>query len=131
MIDNIELAQLDGNRLEIHYWLIDGSHLMDANVENKCNYEILGIIKEVAKSFSVDITIETEPLGEGGLRKWLRISRKEEDKKGTITTTIIVAIITALLVSPISFAPESHSVAFVQSGLGKIKKCAIPYSNYV
>ncbi|HUC81211.1 MAG TPA: hypothetical protein VMR70_09860 [Flavisolibacter sp.] len=107
MIDNIELAQISSNKLEIHYWLADNSHLMDANVENKCNYEVLGIIKEVAKNLSIEVIIETEPLGEGGLRKWLRITAKEEDKKGTITSAIIIAIVTTLLVSPIGKFSET------------------------
>lgn len=101
MINDFEIAQVDLNTIEIHYLLSDDSHLMDANVENKCNYEILGLIKEVAATFSVDIITETEPIGEGGLRRWLRITSKEENKKGTITTAIITALITALLISPI------------------------------
>ena len=123
MIDNIELAQIIGNRLEIHYWLVDNSHLMDANVENKCNYEVLGIIKEVAKSLSIEVVIETESLGEGGLRKWLRITAKEENKNGTITSAIIIAIITTLLVSPIGrFSEKIIEKMFEDTELQDLQK---------
>lgn len=40
------ISILDANTIEIHYWLNDGSHTMDAYVFNKCEYELLGIIKE-------------------------------------------------------------------------------------
>lgn len=90
------------NTLEIHYYFGDKSHSMDAIVQNKCEYEILGIIKEVSRVFSVDITIETEPLADGGLKRWLKIVSKEENKKATITTAIIVALVTLLLTTPLT-----------------------------
>jgi hypothetical protein len=68
-MDNVEVVLVNNNILEIHYWLEENSHLMDASVENKCNYEVLGIINEIAKLVSINVIIETEPLGEGGLRK--------------------------------------------------------------
>ena len=79
---------------------------MDANIQNKCEYEVLAIIKEVANLLSVDINIETEAFGEGGLRKWLKIVSKQENIKGTITTSIIAALITVLLVTPLSKITE-------------------------
>lgn len=90
------------NTLEIHYFFRDESHSMDAVVQNKCEYEILGIIKEVSRVFSVDISIETEPLADGGLRRWLKVVSKEENKKGTITTAVIVALVTLLLTTPLT-----------------------------
>lgn len=95
-----------GNTIEIHYYFGDDSHTMDAMVQNKCEYEILGVIKEVSKIFELDITIETEPLADGGLRKWLKIVSKEENKKGIITTAIIVAITTTLLTTPLTQVSE-------------------------
>lgn len=94
------------NVLEIHYWLQDDSHTMDAIIENKCEYEILGIIKEIANIYSLEIKIETEPTAEGGLRKWLTLVSKEENKKGTITTALLVAILTVLLTTPIAKVSE-------------------------
>ena len=98
--------QIDIDMLEIHYWFIDDSHSMDAVVQNKCEYELLAIIKEVSKQLSIDIAIETEPDGEGGFRKWLKLVSKEENKKGTITTSIIVALISLILITPLSKITE-------------------------
>lgn len=79
---------------------------MDALIENRCEHEVLYLIKEIAKTYSLSILIETEPTAEGGLRKWFTIVSKDENKKGTITTAIIVALITVLLTTPIAKVTE-------------------------
>lgn len=96
-----------GNTLEIHYWFGDNSHSMDASVANRCDYEILGIIKEISSLLSVNIEIETEPLGEGGLRKWLKVITKGENKNATITTAVVVALVTTLLTTPLAKISEN------------------------
>ena len=63
---------LNWNTIELHYWFNDESHTMNAIVLNKCEYEFLGIAKEIAQTLKVDLEIETEPLGEGGLRSWFK-----------------------------------------------------------
>lgn len=39
---NNTISLLDVNTIELHYWLNDDSHLMDAHVFNKCEYEFFG-----------------------------------------------------------------------------------------
>lgn len=95
-----------GNTIEIHYWLNDKSHLMKASVLNRCEYELLGIIKEVSKILAIDIEIETEAIAEGGLRKWLKVIAKDENKNAHITTAVIVALVTSLLITPLGKLSE-------------------------
>jgi len=80
---NIEnsISRLQGNTLELHYWFDDKSHTMDANVQNKCEYDFLGVIKEIASTLNLEILIETEPLADGGIKRWFKIISKEESKK--------------------------------------------------
>jgi hypothetical protein len=75
---------------------------MDAFVQNKCENEFLGILRELALKFNSEVIVETEPIGEGGLRRWFKVISKEENKKGTITTAVIVALITVILTTPLS-----------------------------
>lgn len=70
---------LNWNTIELHYWFNDESHTMNAIVLNKCEYEFLGIAKEIAQTLKVDLEIETEPLGEGGLRSWFKFKAKNKD----------------------------------------------------
>ncbi|WP_216688438.1 hypothetical protein [Hymenobacter siberiensis] len=96
----------DASTLQVHYFFDDDSHSMDANVLNKCDYEVLSIIKELANVFSIDIIVETEPIGEGGIKKWLKIISKEGDAKAPIITPVIVAILISILSNPIGKVGE-------------------------
>jgi hypothetical protein len=75
---------------------------MDAFVQNKCEYEFLSLIKEIAATFNTEILVETEPLAEGGLKRIYKVISKAEGKKGIITTAVITALATAIIVTPIT-----------------------------
>lgn len=94
------------NTLEIHYELDDNSHSIDAVLQNKCEYEILALIKEVALRLDIEINLEVEPYGEGGFRNWLKVLKKDENKKATVTTAVLISILTVLLTTPIAKVSE-------------------------
>lgn len=102
MINDQKISLLNGNTIELHYWWEDKSHSMDAFVQNKCEYDFLGVLKEIAATFNVEIVIETEPLADGGLRRWFKLISKEENKKATITIALIVALATGVFITPIT-----------------------------
>jgi hypothetical protein len=54
--------------LEIHYCFNDDSHSMDAELHNKCSAEVIFILKEISKILEVNISVDVEPIREGGLR---------------------------------------------------------------
>ncbi|RDC65648.1 hypothetical protein [Adhaeribacter pallidiroseus] len=97
-----EISIIDRRTIELHNWFTDNTHLMDAVVQNKCEYEFLGIIREIASVFKIVIIIETEPLADGGLRRWFKVAAKDENKKATITVALIVAFLTSIIVTPIT-----------------------------
>lgn len=88
--------------IELHYWLPDRLHTMDAFVQNQCEYEFLNLIKEIARTLGTEISIKTEPLAEGGLRRIYKVISRAEGKKALITTAVITAVATAVIVNPIS-----------------------------
>lgn len=102
MINDQKISLLNGNTIELHYWWGDESHSMDAFVQNKCEYDFLGVLKEIAATFNVEIVIETEPLADGGLRRWFKLISKEENKKATIKIALIVALATGIFITPIT-----------------------------
>lgn len=97
-----ELSLLNANTLELHYWFKDNSHLMDAFVQNKCEYEVLAILKELGSVFNVEISVETQPFGEGGLLRWFKIDSNDKTIITTIKIALITALLTAIFVTPIS-----------------------------
>ncbi len=90
------------NTLELHYWLKDSSHSMDAFVQHKCESEILGLIKQVASLNGIEIEIETEAFGEGGLRRIFKLISKLESKNAQLTIGLITLTLGALIVTPIA-----------------------------
>ncbi|GET34467.1 hypothetical protein PbJCM13498_33300 [Prolixibacter bellariivorans] len=100
MVDKISM--LKANTLELHYWFNDESHTMDALIQNRCEYELLGILKEVASVFNVEVRIETEPFADGGLRRWFQFGAIDPGKKATIKIALITALVTGVVVTPIT-----------------------------
>lgn len=98
----ISISSINGNTLELHYWFKDDSHTMDAVIQNKCEYEFLSILKEVSSYLNAEIIIETEPLAEGGIRRWFKLVVYKEGKSAVVTTAIITALATGIFVTPIT-----------------------------
>lgn len=103
---------LNWNTIEVHYWFNDDSHTMNAVVFNKCEYEFLGIAKEIAQKLKVDLEIETEPLGEGGLRSWFKFKAKDKD---AIKVGVILYIITTLFGTPLTTTIDELTRTAIQS----------------
>ena len=89
---------LSANSIELHYWFNDDTHTMNAIVFNKCEYNLLGIVNELAAKLKIEIEIETEPLANGGLRSWLRLKPISNSASNPVTVkqTIKIAFLTYL-----------------------------------
>ena len=57
------------NKIELHYFLRDETHTMNAFIRNECEKELLTIFKEVILSLDIEIDIESEAFKEGGLKE--------------------------------------------------------------
>ncbi len=62
------MTRLHSTKLQMHYYLENGSHSMDAIARNRCESEVLAIVQEIAKVLNTQIVIEAEAWKEGGLR---------------------------------------------------------------
>lgn len=108
----VNTSVLSWNTIELHYRFNDDSHTMNAVVFNKCEYEFLGIAKEIVQKLKVDLEIETEPLGEGGLRSWFKFNAQDKD---TIKVGVVLYIITTLLGTPLTTAIDELTRTAIQS----------------
>lgn len=113
-MDDKKISYLNGNTIELHYWLKNQSHSMDAFVQNKCEHELLSIIDEIARKFNSKVIIETEPFGEGGLRRWFTVVSGIENNKGIITTTLIIGFAAAIFVAPITTSITEITKTFIE-----------------
>ena len=56
-------------KLEIHYYLENGSHSMNAFIRNKAERDLLDALNRIAFLYGVEINLETEAYTEGGLKE--------------------------------------------------------------
>lgn len=102
---NNTVSIINADTIELHYWLKDGSHSMDAHIFNKCERELLGIIDGFATKFKIQVEIEVEPLGEGGLLSWLKLSGRDKN-------SLKIAIL-AFMITDVFFQPITSSIDFL------------------
>jgi hypothetical protein len=68
----------DVSKIELHYFFGDQSHSMNAAIRNKCELNLLGILKEISTILNSRLQIETEGYAEGGLRERFVLRSKSE-----------------------------------------------------
>lgn len=79
---------------QIHYYLKDKSHSMNAVVLNKIEAEFLKISQEISKIYDYQIIVETQATEEGGLRSIYRFITNSDNIRTTLT---IGAFVTATI----------------------------------
>jgi len=86
------LSDFNVSKIELHYFLNDDSHQMNAYVRNKCENELLHLISEVSNVLDIDIKIESEAYLEGGVREYLTILAKNKHLQGIIIGTVVAVL---------------------------------------
>jgi hypothetical protein len=79
--------------LEIHYYLENNIHSMDAFAKNKAEAELLKIFKEIADVLELDLTLEIEAIKEGGIREFLKVLNKKKNRKQAKRILVAVGLI--------------------------------------
>ena len=97
------ISILDMSTLELHYWLSDGSHTMDAHIFNKCEYEFLGVVKELASTLKIKVDVEVVPLENGGIRAWFKFYREKRD---AVKLAFLIFLLTDLFCTPLKTTIE-------------------------
>ena len=80
---------MDDELFQLHYYLADGAHAMDAHVRNRCEAEALAAFQQVADLLGVEITIETMAFQEGGLRELWKLIAKPEH----VTPVVLMGLV--------------------------------------
>jgi hypothetical protein len=80
-------------KLELHYYLSDNSHSMDAFVKNKAESELLKVFKEISDILELDLNFEIEALSEGGIKEFIKILKKKKTKKQIAKIMAVIGVI--------------------------------------
>jgi len=87
--------------LQVHYYLSENSHSMDAVVLNKAENEILKIINEISKILDIQIIIETQALEEGGIKSIYKFLTKKKNRRNIAAIGVFIAGIAATTISEV------------------------------
>ncbi len=86
------------NSLELHYYLNDDSHQINAFLRNQCEAEILAIISEVSVILGIESKIIAEAVKEGGFREFWKLIQGNANAITVVLLTVQLLITTAPLV---------------------------------
>ncbi len=116
-----QIRMVDFCFFELHYKFRDDSHYMDAKLQNNCELNFIRLLENIAKTCGHDIFIEVEPRLEGGLINRYRIATKNINKNNSISSTVKVALITAIFLAPTTIAINGISEVIKQVVDNKMK----------
>jgi len=81
--------------LLIHFYLPSGSHEINAFLLNKCEAEVLALIREVGRQLDVSFDVEVQGYGEGGFTVLLRLVKSNVGVL-TLVGGVIIGVCTAI-----------------------------------
>lgn len=90
--------------IQLHYWFKDKMHAMDAYIQNRCEYELLAIIKELALILEIPVIAQSLPYTAVGIRKCfgLIFNDRETKTKKIAYQTIFSSLITLYTTTPLA-----------------------------
>ncbi|MCD2425993.1 hypothetical protein LQ567_24630 [Niabella pedocola] len=109
-----EASPTGSNCIEVEYFFEEATHLMDALIQNKCEYELLALIREVASRLKLRVIIETAPQPEKGFKRRFRVALKKETKTATAAVTIATAALVAVVAAPLSVAAGDNARKLIE-----------------
>ena len=80
-------------KLELHYYLENDYHSMDAFIKNKAEAQLLKLIKEVSETLDLDLTFEIEALKQGGIKEFIKVLKKKKNKKKALRILAFIGVI--------------------------------------
>ncbi|MCQ4286370.1 hypothetical protein NA647_02830 [Pseudomonas stutzeri] len=87
------------NKFELHYYLRDGAHQINALLRNKCEAELLAIVTEIAAILDVEAELIATAAREGGFRDFWDVI------KGNANAITVVLMVAQLM---LTLAPMLH-----------------------
>jgi hypothetical protein len=87
--------------LQIHYYLAENVHSMNATIYNKAESELLKIMTEVSKVLDIGLSVEVYALEEGGIKAIYKFLNKKKNKRKMLIVGAFFAGIVATVVSDV------------------------------
>ena len=119
----------DTEILQVHYYLSNESHSMDAKILNKVERELLKIVEEVSSILDLEISVETYALEEGGIKSIYKFLNKKKNKAkiiivGSFLASILGSVISDVISDSITTDSETERLKkqFLELQIKKLKQ---------
>ena len=86
----------DFDRIELHYFLENNSHSMNALVRNSTEKELIQLIERIANELEIDFELESFAFEEGGLREFFKLIARKGGKHKFLMGIVAGVIISVL-----------------------------------
>ena len=93
------------NKFELHYYLNDESHQINAFLRNKCEAELLAIISEISAILDIEAELVATAAKEGGFREFWDVV------KGNANAITVVLLVAQLMLTVAPMLHESEKEA--------------------
>lgn len=93
------------NKFELHYYLNDESHQINAFLRNKCEAELLAIISEISAILDIEAELVATAAKEGGFREFWDVV------KGNANAITVVLLVVQLMLTVAPMLHESEKEA--------------------
>ena len=115
--------------LQLHYYLAQNLHSMDAKTYNKVETEFLKIVEEVSKILDISISTEIQALEEGGIKAIYKFFCKKKNKRAlklvmSYFAGILSVVIADVISDEIKYNPEYEKLEMekIKLEVEKLKK---------
>lgn len=119
----------DSEILQVHYYLSNNSHSMDAKILNKVEGELLKILEEVSNILGLEIYVETFALEEGGIKSIYKFINKKKNRAkiivvGSFLASILGSVISDVISNSINTDSETEKKKneFLELQIKKLKQ---------
>jgi len=119
----------DSEILQVHYYLSNNSHSMDAKILNKVEGELLKILEEVSNILGLEIYVETFALEEGGIKSIYKFINKKKNRAkiivvGSFLGSILGSVISDVISNSINTDSETEKKKneFLELQIKKLKQ---------
>ena len=102
------------NGFQLHYYLQNDSHSLDAFVRNKCEAELLSIIEEIASELDIDAQVIADIAAAGGFRDFWKFLGNNAGQIG-----LVIAVLNLILIT-VPYMHESESEQ-IEDELNRLK----------
>lgn len=91
------------NLFQLHYYLKENSHSMNALTLNKIEGEFLKIVDEISRTFNCKVIVESKAIEEGGIKSIYALLTNESNIKYTLSIGVfIITTLTNILTNVVS-----------------------------